>query len=202
MELYEATFEPRWLAEASGLMQAAIEHFWDADGGAFFLSPDDGEPLPVRAKEGYDGATPSGNSVAALVLLRLARIVGDAALEEKAARIFTAFASEAAARPSSYTFLMMALDFAVGPSAEVVIAGERDQQETQRMLQLARKAFLPNAVLLLRDSCSQTELAALAPAIEAQVSEDGAATAYVCRQYACEQPLTDVEALAARLKEI
>ena len=125
------------------------EHF-AAPVGGYYFAPDDGEKLFVRSREIYDGAIPSGNSVAALDLLRLARMTGDTSWEEKAHRLMDSFSIQAGGSPSAHTQLMLALDFATGPSHEVVIAGEPAATDTKAMLAALRAPFLPNKVVLLR----------------------------------------------------
>lgn len=112
IELYEATVEVKYLRTALGLNNDLIEHFWDERSGGFYFTPDDGEKLIVRRKEIYDGAVPSGNSFAMLNLLRLGRITGSPDLEVKADMIGRAFSREVTKRPSAYTYLMVAADFA------------------------------------------------------------------------------------------
>ena len=129
-----------------------LEHFWDNQNGGFYFTADDGESLLIRQKEIYDGAIPSGNSIAMLNLLRLGRITADSSLEEKAAAIGRAFVENVSKMPSAYTQLMIAVDFAVGPSYEVVIAGDRRAAETGEMLRAVRSRFIPNKIIVFTSS--------------------------------------------------
>ncbi len=152
IELYQATFDAAILQSAIILNRDLIAHFWDENGGGgFFFSPDDGETLLVRQKDMYDGALPSGNSVAMHNLLRIARMTGDAENERKAARIGKTFAATVIRYPAAATHLLLSLDFAVGPSYEVVIAGSPKQSETLKFVHMLRSRFLPRTVVLLRD---------------------------------------------------
>ncbi len=192
LELYEATFEVSYLQFAFDLNEELIAHFWDEEGGGFWFTPDDGEKLPVRQKEIHDGAIPSGNSVAMLNLLRLGRISGNRDLEEKAWRISKAFAQKVSQVPSAYTQLMVALDFALGPAYEVVIAGRTEADATRELLQALRKPFLPNKVLLFRPTeLSDPPILKIAPFLRDYLDREGQPTAYVCQNYTCQLPTTD-----------
>jgi uncharacterized protein YyaL (SSP411 family) len=192
LELYQAAFNVEHLRAALGLNEKMLEHFWDAAGGGLFFTPVGGETLLVRRKEIYDGATPSGNSVAMLNLMRLARITGRAELEEYAARIGRAFAHEVKGAPLGYTHLLRALDFAVGPAYEVVIVGDLDSEEVQAMLEALNAIFLPNKVVLHRPDSEGPAIARLAPFTSDQAALDGRATAYVCLNQACRVPTHDI----------
>ena len=202
IELYEATFDMSNLAAALELNRDLIAHFWDENGGGgFFFSPDDGETLLLRQKELYDGAVPSGNSVAMHNLLRIARMTADADCEGKAAQIGRAFASTAMQHPAAVTHLLLALDFAIGPSFEVVIAGSLKQAETRSLLKKLRTRFLPNKVVLLRKPDEEAkELSGIAPFIEHMALIDGRPAAYVCSNFACSSPTTDAGEMLRLLK--
>ena len=197
VELYETTGEVRWLREAQRIADLALEHFWDEDGGGFFLSPDDGETLFVRAKDVYDGAIPSGNSVMALVLARLARMTGRVAYEERAWGVLEAFSGQLQRMASGHTQLLLALDFLRGPSSEVVVVSGGDGPEAEVASRIFRP-FLPRKVVLHLHAGAKG-LKELAPyAAELPASEDAAATLFVCREFTCSAPTTSIdEALAA-----
>jgi uncharacterized protein YyaL (SSP411 family) len=193
IELYEATFDVSHLGFALELTSDMVRHFWDKDGGGLYLVSDDGESLFVRKKEIYDGAMPSGNSVAMLNLLRLGRITANSDLEEKAARIGSAFSESVKQSPSVHTQLMVALDFGIGPCYEVVIAGNAQAEDTKAMVKALRTCFLPNKVVLLNPIEQESpEIARLAVFTKNQLSIGGKATAYVCMNYNCKLPTTDI----------
>ncbi|HXZ30054.1 MAG TPA: thioredoxin domain-containing protein, partial [Dehalococcoidia bacterium] len=152
IELYEATFDTSHLEFALELTSDMVRHFWDEEGGGLYLTPDDGESLLVRKKEIYDGAIPSGNSVAMLNLLRLGRMTGNSDLEEKAAKIGRAFSGSVKQSPAAHSQLMVALDFGIRPCYEVVIAGNARAKDTKAMVKALRIRFLPNKVVLLNRS--------------------------------------------------
>jgi len=194
IELYEAIFNAKYLKVALELTGDMVRHFWDEDGGGLYLTPDDGESLLVRKKEIYDGAIPSGNSVAMLNLLRLGRITATSDLDEKAARIGSAFSGSVKQLPSAYTQLMIALDFGIGPCYEVVIAGNTQAKDTKAMVRALRTRFLPNKVVLLNPVERESpEIAKLAEFTRNQWSINGRATAYVCMNYNCKLPTTDID---------
>lgn len=199
LELYQTTFDIDHLREAAALTEVQLAHFWDDAGGGFFLTADDGETLLVRAKEVYDGATPSGNSVSALNLLRLARLTGRAEYEDRARSVFRAFGESISAQPVAYTQMMIAVDFAAGPAYEVVVAGDRDAADTRRMLSALHGAFLPRLALHLRDDAQAGLLAETAPYTEAMAPIGDAATAYVCQDFSCRQPTTDLAEMLGHL---
>lgn len=168
------------------------EHFWDEEAGGFYFYADDSEDLIVRSKELYDGAIPSGNSVAALDLLRLGRITGETSLERDASRTIGIFSQDVGRMASSYTQMMAALDFAVGPSFEVVIAGKTEAEDTELMLEALRGVYVPNKVVIFRPiELDKPPITNIAGYTDAQTAMDGKATAYVCRNYACKAPTTN-----------
>jgi uncharacterized protein YyaL (SSP411 family) len=193
IELYEAIFDARYLRIALDLTGDTIRHFWDGDSGGLYLTPEDGERLLVRKKEVYDGAIPSGNSVAMLNLLRLGRMTANSDLEEKAAKIGRAFSGSVKQSPSAHTQFMVALNFGIGPCYEVVITGNAKAEDTKAMVRALRTRFLPNKVVLLNPSEQKSpEIAQLAEFTRNQSSIGGKATAYVCLNYNCKLPTTDI----------
>jgi len=192
LELYEATFEVSHLETALALNKDLIAYFWDGKGGGFYFTPDGGEELLVRRKEIYDGAIPSGNSAAMLILLRLARMTGNPDLEKKAATIGAVFSATVRESPSAHTLLMAGVDFGMGPSYEVVIVGNPQETDTREMIQGLRRPFIPNKVVLLRSADqSRQGIERLAEFTKHQTAIDNKATAYVCLNYNCKLPTTD-----------
>jgi len=200
LELYEATFRVEYLKTALALNDDVLTHFWDDESGGFFFTADDGENLLVRTKEIYDGATPSGNSVAALNLLRLGRITGRTDLEVRAQRIGRAFAGSVGQFPSAYTQFLTAVEFAIGRSYEVVIAGNADAEDAKALVRSLRQPFLPNKVVVFRPMGPESaDIINIAPYTKDQTSLDGKATVYVCRNFACELPTADTQTMLGLL---
>ena len=201
IELYETTFDPRWLKAALSLLDESLDHFWDADEGGFFLTADDGEELIVRPKEISDGAMPSGNSVQLANLLRLARLTGRTEYETRADALARWAGRQARSRPTGFTALLAGLAFALGDAREVVIAGAREEDDTQALVDVLREAYTPFTVALHRPPGEAPAIADLAPFTAAQTPVDGQAAAYVCRDFACDAPTIDPERLRQQLRE-
>ncbi|MGC9514092.1 thioredoxin domain-containing protein [Methanocrinis sp.] len=199
VELYEAGFEVRYLRAAQDLCRDMVIRFLDEEGGGFYFTPVDGEELILRRKEGHDGAHPSGNAVAVFDLLRLSRMTGDPKLEEIASKTFEAFAARARAVPQAHLHLLSALDLALGPASEVVIAGPRDSPDTKKMLEALRSNFLPRTAVLLRPPGEEVEIAGIAEFTEEMEMAEGKATAYVCSGCVCQRPTTDPAEMLERL---
>jgi uncharacterized protein YyaL (SSP411 family) len=200
LELYETTFALHFLKEALILSQTQTEHFYDSESGSFFLTADDTEKVLFRQREFYDGAIPSGNSITALNYLRLAGLTGNVGFEERALGIIRACSAELHERPVAYTQMMVAVNFALGPTTEVVIVGEPEAADTAALLKPLRAFFAPNMVILLRPSGEQgSELIKLAPFTKTMETVVGKATAYVCRNRSCLRPVTDADELTKLL---
>ena len=200
LELYEATFEVPYLQVATELQDLMLKSFWDEQQGGFFYTANDSEKLLIRYKDAFDMALPSGNSVAALNLLRLERMTANTAFADKASALFRAFASEVSQGPSSHTLMMSATDFALGPSFEVVISGQPGSPDTEAMLRALRQRFLPHKVVVFRPGDTPTPpIAAIAPFTQTQKPLQGKATAYVCQNYICNKPTTDPQAMLSAL---
>jgi uncharacterized protein YyaL (SSP411 family) len=200
LDLYEATFEVSYLKEAIELNESMVDIFWDKQGGGLYFTGQGNESLITRSKEVYDGALPSGNSVAALNFLRLSRMTGNIKLEQRAEQLIRAFSKQVADQPMAYTQLLIALDFMIGPSQEIVVAGDPSLANTQAMIHAVQRSFLPNKVLLLRlQGVKGKQLASLFPFVEAMSSINNQPTVYVCENYACKTPIKDVDTLKTML---
>jgi len=201
IELYEATFDLRFLEAALTLNRTMLELFGDDASGGLFYSGRENEALIARPKEVYDGALPSGNSVAALNLLRLGRMTGDTELEVKADELIKAFSGQVGRYPAVHTHFLAALDFAAGPGREIVIAGRADDPTVQAMIRSVRNKFRPNQIVLLKpDGPEGPRLAALAPFVESMKPRPGRPAFYLCQGYACRRPITDPAEVEAVLE--
>ena len=200
IELYEGTFDVYCLEETIALNEAMINIFWDKQGKGLYFTGKGNEILITRNKEIYDGALPSGNSVAALNLLRLSRMTGNINLEQRAEQLLRAFSRQVTDQPMAYTQLLIALDFMVGPSQEIVIAGDPDIKTTQAMDSAVQRTFMPNKVLLLKPQGAEGKrLVALCPFVEKMRPIDHQPTAYMCEQYVCKRPIMGVDQLESVL---
>jgi uncharacterized protein YyaL (SSP411 family) len=200
LDLYEATFEVKYLKTALELNNQMLDYFWDEKGGGLFFSGVKNEKLIAKTKEIYDGAMPSGNSVALLNILRLGRMTGNMELEKISEQIIKSFGETINQYPSGYTQFLCGLDFALGPTKEIVIAGEPDMNDTKQILREIWKRFLPRKVLLLH-SMKDKSFEEIAKFTKEQNPIDGRATAYICENYACKTPATDMNTIIQLLEE-
>ncbi len=204
IELYEAVFDVTWLAQAVNLQEEMIRLFGASDGGFHFVG-NDAEPMIVAEKPLYDGALPSPNSVAAMNLLRLARMTGNPAFEKQADLLLRGLARQVIPNPGAFTQFLQALDFAHGPSLEILLTGDLSWPATREMLESIRRLYSPNRVLLLKESgTSGGELAKIAPftASVPQAPMDDSVLAYVCRGFSCQNPVKNASELSAILKGV
>jgi uncharacterized protein len=193
IECYEASFDIKYLQTALNLQKDLDKHFWDEENGGYYFTPDDGENLIMRQKENYDGAIPSGNSVAMLNLVRLSRLTGNHDLEEHAAALSRAFAVPVQQTPAGHTQFMIALGFLENPSYEIVIVGKAGADDTGAMLSALRHNFVPNMVVLFRPASEDSgDVDNISPFARDLNLLHGKATAYVCTNFTCHSPTTDV----------
>ncbi|MHA1235854.1 MAG: thioredoxin domain-containing protein, partial [Promethearchaeota archaeon] len=186
INLYEATFDTLYLKKAIELTEEQLELFWDNSIGAFFFTAKDAESLLTRQKETYDGAIPSGNSVAMLNLLRLAQLTGNDNYEKKADYLGRVFAENVRANPVAHSLMMVAVDYAVGPTYSLVIAGDTGNKDTNSMLDEIRKQFLPNKSLIFRPTEKlNPEIDDISNFVQFFDKYEGKATAFVCINKTC-----------------
>ncbi len=188
LALYEASFEPRWFAEARSLIDQAIALFADKQNGGFFDTGSDHETLISRPKDIMDNATPAGNNVAVDVQLRLAAFTGSKAHRQRADDYLRPLADVMVQHPQAFGYLLGALDFAMSPVKELAILGDSREAGTRYLLEVINSCFLPNSVLACADPAS-TEAARVVPLLANRVLKDGRATAYVCQNFACLAPV-------------
>jgi uncharacterized protein YyaL (SSP411 family) len=186
--LYEATFEERWYSEAVAIADAMIERFGDPQRGGFFTTAHDQPHLVTRRKDLEDAPTPSGNSAAALGLLRLARLSGSAEYERQAAGVLALHAPLAARHPGAFGQLLQALDLYLAPSREVAVIGDGP------LTQALRSRFRPHLVLAGGDGGPS-----VVPLLAQRTLVGGHQAAYVCERFTCQLPVTEIDALAALL---
>ena len=202
LELYTACFDTKILENAVRLNEQMLRLFWDEKDGGFFLTPAGGEAMPVRPKEIYDGALPSGNSIALENLLRLERLTGNPELGTVARQLVRAFSKALQEVPSGYTRFLSGFSAALTPQTEVVIAGRPDARDTMEMLAVLQRNRGPHHVVLLKDPDAEPQiLDTLAPFTVAHTAIDNRATAYVCRNHSCTSPTTDPQRLEDLLRE-
>jgi uncharacterized protein YyaL (SSP411 family) len=196
VSLYEATFEVRRIEAALDLARVMIEQFWDAEGGGFYFTGRDHESLITRTKDIHDNATPSGNAMAVMGLLRLARLTGRAELQEKAEAVLRLYRGVLNKHPIAVSQMAIALDFHLGPVQEFAVVGEPDDQEMKRVLRAIRRGFTPNKVVALHSPAAEKVI----PLLEGKQAQGGVTT-YICEHFACKAPLAGAAALENALAE-
>jgi uncharacterized protein YyaL (SSP411 family) len=202
LDLYEATLDHRWLAWAVDLQATQDARFWDAKAGGYFSTAEGDASLLVRMKDEQDGAEPSGNSVAAMNLLRLARMIDDAALAGRAKQTLAAFAGRARQSPRALPYLLAAGGLALAEPRQVVIAGDPKSPEAKALLAEVHRRYQPNRVVLGADGGpGQAWLAARSAAVKDMKPINGRPAAYVCEGYVCQQPTADPAELGRQLEK-
>jgi uncharacterized protein YyaL (SSP411 family) len=196
LDLYEATFDPRYFRAALELANEMEERFADPSGG-YFLAAEGHDHLIVRPRELFDGAMPSSNSVAAMNLLRLATFTGDAKHRSRAEAVFSAFAGYLDRAPSAFPRLLCALDYRQDEPREVVLSGRPGREDFESLRAAVFASRRLNRVVAHADAAET--LATVAPLVASRGSSDGPAAAWVCRNFACLRPTSDPAELALLL---
>jgi len=203
VDLYEASFDVEWLRFAVELQATQDRLFLDEKNGGYFSTSGKESSVPLRMKDDNDSAEPAASSVAALNLLRLAQFRDDpaAAGEERAKKTIDAFGPTLSHFASAMPQMLVALDFSLSKPRQIVIAGRRDDPATKALLAEVHRHFRPNKILLLADGAEgQKYLGEKNEAIRAMSMVDGKPAAYVCENFVCKAPVTDVRALGALLR--
>jgi hypothetical protein len=199
LALYEATGELRWLEEARGLTDRMVEEFWDDGEGGFFYTGKSHEELIVRSKDYMDNATPSGNSVAAEVLLRISVLTGGEDYHRQAVTILRLIGDMIRRYPSAFGRALGALDFYLSSPREVAIIGESGAPDTRALVREVWKPYLPNKVVALSAEGDLARAAEIVPLLRERSTIEGHATAYVCENYTCQKPVSSAGELAMQL---
>ena len=193
LELYEATFNVTYLSEAIQLSNIMVDEFWDVTNGGFFLGSENSEKLIVRAKTGYDGAMPSGNSVAAMNCSKLNRITGETKWAEISDKIFITFSNEIQQTPSGYASMVNAFLFNTDNPKEIVIVGSGKDSDTISAIEKIKSEYVPNKVIIFKDTDDElNKLSPLAKWTVTQETIDEKTTYYICQDFACKIPTTDL----------
>jgi len=199
LELYETVFNVDYMEKSVELTEIMIKHFWDEKEGGFYLTADDEEATIARDKDSYDGAPPSGNSVACLNLIRLSHMTDNGQYEQKAKQLLGSFANSVSKAPSAFAQLMNALDFVVGPSCEVILVGEQGRTDTKRMLDALRNEFNPRKVVILNSWPDQREMSQYMGTSTLMGQGGKETTAYVCCNRVCNLSTTDPEKMMQQI---
>jgi uncharacterized protein YyaL (SSP411 family) len=183
-----------WLMEARTVADELIRLFGDGDGAGFFTTGSDAEALVVRAKDYFDDATPSANSLAANGLLRLATLTGESTYEARAVAILEMLARPMATHPTAFAHLLVACERAITPPIEIAVVGPRNDTRTRDLWRMVVSRVLPASVVLRSEQADD-----MVPLLAGRARLDDAPTAYVCEHYACRLPVTSGDALRAEI---
>jgi uncharacterized protein YyaL (SSP411 family) len=194
LDLFEATGEPRWLQEAIRLTQIMISDYEDKQDGGFYFTA---APDPARLKEAYDGPTPSGNSVAALNLIRLSELTGNQGFREAAERTLEGFGKDVEENPASHTVMLTALDLLRNGVREIVVSAQ-SPADAAAMKDEAFRPFLPDKAVMVATSSTYAQLSKLSELLEGR-RPAAKPRAFVCQNFACKLPADSVEALRGQL---
>ena len=200
VSVFEMDFDAKWLKSASNLAEIMIDEFWDSAEGGFFFTGKSHEALISRTKDPHDSSTPSGNSVAVMGLLRLAKLTGSVDFQEKAKATLQVFSGLMSRSPMASAQMLICLDFYLGPVQEIAVIGDRAATEVKETLAAIRRPFLPNMVVSWsadEASATQSGLALLAGK-----KSLGPVTTYLCQDYACQEPIVGVEGLRKELANL
>lgn len=189
LELYSASGKPQILQTALQLQEEQDRLFFDEESGGYYLTGSDAEELLFRPKESYDGALPSGNSITALNLLRLSRLTGAEQWERKAELQLLDFRSVLEEHPSGYTAFLQAIQFALHPSQELILAGSLNSKELPKMQHIFFSSFRPFASVLYQEG----SLSDTVPWIKDYPLTPNQTTAYLCENFTCQKPVHQIE---------
>jgi hypothetical protein len=198
LDAFEATAHRWYLDQARAVTESLLSNFWDEGEGACFFTSHDHERLIQRMKTGTDSAVPSGNAIAASVLLRLFSFTGEERYYDRAGRILTVFQTVMAQNPYSSAAVLCALDWWLEGPKEIVIVGPCGHSLTQAMVTAVHQRYIPNRILLAVEKAESAETDVL-PLLKDKAAIDGRPTAYVCQRQSCTRPVTDADQLEAIL---
>ena len=200
LELYETDFDPQMLEQALKLADIMRAEFYDSASGGFYLGSSQAEKLLIRSKTAYDGAIPSGNSVAALVMEKLGRYTGNSRWFEMAEKTILVFSNEIKRYPAGFTHLLSAHLFELDNPKEIVIVSGRDDN-TEYLLNAIHTTYLPGKIIIIKEPGWESILSEIAPWTKTQAAIDGKTTVYVCRNFACNQPVNEIQTAIGLINE-
>jgi uncharacterized protein YyaL (SSP411 family) len=199
LDLAEIDPDPRWFQTARDLTDKMLHHFWDAAEGGFFYTSDDHEELLTRPKNYFDGSTPSGTSVGCNNLLRLAALSGNDEYRKKAEQVLSLYSTHIGKAPDQFANLVCAMDSYLSRSVEIALVMLPDAPGWTNLLWKIHSVFLPSKVMLMKlDSLEGPE----SPLLESRSLIDGKPAVYVCQNFSCEKPITDIDTLSKTMHEV
>jgi uncharacterized protein YyaL (SSP411 family) len=191
LSMYDTTFDIDYLKMTISLTDQMLEQFWDEKNSGFFLNAKDSEQLIYRPKEVYDGAIPSGNSVAGYVLQRLANLTANPRYQEYADKQLSFLAGQVKDYPSGHSFSLMAFMSSLYPSKEIVCV-ESEKEDHKRLTDYIAEHFEPNTVYVLKSEKNQEELRSLVDYVKDYNTINDKTTYYVCENHSCQAPTNDL----------
>ncbi len=192
IDLYETTFEIKYLKRAIELNEILIQEFWDNQDSGFYFTSSKSEKLIARQKDVYDGAIPSGNSIALLNLIRLSRFTTNISFETKASELVKYFSGYISKSPSAFSMFLCGLDFLLSPSAEIVIVSDSFDNPTISGLNFIRSIYNPNKIVIHKKDDGDNLIKKLLPFVNGMKMKDNKTTFFVCRNYTCNQPVNSI----------
>ena len=194
LNLYEAGFDTKQLNRAVELSEIMEEDFNDDEKGGFFLGSDHAEKLIIRAKTGYDGAIPSGNSIAVLILNRLYRMTGNLKWADLSEKTLRSFSQDLQQVPSGYTAMILGFMYDAYGSKEIVVVGNGRYEETQSILKELQSLYIPQKIMIFKDTNKRRDpLTKIAPWTENHSILNNKPTIYICEDFACSLPTTNLK---------
>ena len=190
IELYQATFETEWIEKAAEINKEMVELFFDKEAGGFYFSQEKDPTLLTRGKEYYDGAKPSGNSIAVMNLLRLSEFTGNQTFKESAVKILEGISGSLETAPNAYTQSLVALEFLLSSPMEIAVVGTQDLKNTETLLEAVRQPFSPNKVVAFTGK-NKADKEIPISYLKGKIAIGGKPSVYICRNYTCKKPLTE-----------
>ncbi|MEO6599742.1 MAG: thioredoxin domain-containing protein [Polyangiaceae bacterium] len=203
LDLFEASSEPRWLEQAKALQAELDQRYWDEGAGGYFMTSNGQERLLIRNKPSYDGAEPSGNSVAVLNLLRLSQLTSDGSHQERAERVLAAFSADYRRAPTASPLMLAALEADLDKPSEVIVISPARGGDAGPLMAVVRSVYSPNRfVVNTTEGEAQSSLTQLVPSVEDKRALGGRSTAFVCERGRCQRPTSDPAVLRKQLAAV
>ena len=193
LNLYESNFNTYYLKSALELSEIMVADFLDKKRGGFFIGPNNGEKLIVRAKDSYDGAIPSGNAVAAMNFIRISKFTGDSKWEDIAQNTFLAFSESIKRIPSAHSFMLTSFMYGLDNPKEIVIVAKEKNAKTMSSIRKIQEVYNPNSIIIFKELKNRTELDNIAPWTTMHDTVNDQITYYICENFSCRRPTTDID---------
>ena len=193
LNLYESNFNTYYLKSALELSEIMVADFLDKKRGGFFIGPNNGEKLIVRAKDSYDGAIPSGNAVAAMNFIRISKFTGDSKWEDIAQNTFLAFSEGIKRIPSAHSFMLTSFMYGLDNPKEIVIVAKEKNAKTMSSIRKIQEVYNPNSIIIFKELKNRTELDNIAPWTTMHDAINDEITYYICENFSCRRPTTDID---------